>query len=62
MATVLVVAIAVAGWFFRDQLGFGQSPENALAQVAKDYSDAVGLVVVVHPKLSDGKPTPMATA
>jgi hypothetical protein len=62
VAAVLVVALAVAGWFFRDKLGFGQSPEKALAQVAKDHADAVGLVVIVHPKLSDGKPTAMATA
>ena len=62
VAAVLVVLLAVAGWFFRDKLGFGQSPEQALAQVAKEYSDAVGLVVVVHPKLSGGKPTAMATA
>lgn len=62
VAAALVIALAVAGWFFRDKLGFGQAPEKALAQVAKDYADAVGLVVVVHPKLSDGKPTAMATA
>lgn len=62
VAAVLVLALAVAGWFFRDKLGFGQSPEKALAQVAKDHADAVGLVVIVHPKLSGGKPTAMATA
>ncbi len=63
IVAVLVVLLAAAGWFFRDKLSFLQpAPEKALAQVAQDYSDAVGLVVIVHPNISNGQPTPMATA
>lgn len=39
-----------------------KAPEQALAEVAKEYASAVGLVVIVHPRIEGGQPTPMATA
>lgn len=72
---LVVLALAVAGgagWYFLagpgakkgasgSAIGSG-TPEQALAEVAREYSAAVGLVVIVHPRIEGGKPTPMATA
>lgn len=58
LAVVVALAAGVAAFFYF------RSPANdqALADMAKEYSNAVGLVVIVHPGLEGGKPTPMATA
>lgn len=76
-AIIAVVAVlllgGVAAWYFlagpgaKKPGGAGPSivskaPEQALAEVAKEYASAVGLVVIVHPRIEGGKPTPMATA
>lgn len=74
---LLVVFLALAGvggaaWYFLAGPGarkgdsvagrYGGTPEQALAEVARDHASAVGLVVIVHPRIEGGKPTPMATA
>lgn len=72
---LLIVVLALAGigggaWYFLAGPGakkagapaFGGTPEQALAEVAREYASAVGLVVIVHPRIEGGKPTPMATA
>ncbi|HYC71220.1 MAG TPA: trypsin-like peptidase domain-containing protein [Opitutaceae bacterium] len=70
-AVLAVAAIGGAAWFFLARPGgkadagggvVGKTPEQALADVAREYSAAVGLVVIVHPRIEGGKPTPMATA
>ena len=58
LVAALVMAVA-AGVFFMTR---EEAPEKALARVAKDYADAVALVVLVHPKLNNGQPEPIATA
>jgi hypothetical protein len=59
---VVVILLGTGAWFFRDQLGFGPAPETALAQMAKDYAEAVGLVVVSSPKGPEGFGTAWAVA
>src|SRR5258708_972847 len=39
-----------------------EAPEVALARVARENADAVALVVLIHPKLNNGQPEPIATA
>lgn len=58
LVAALVVAVA-AGVFIMTR---EEAPEKALARVAHDYADAVALVVLVHPKLNNGQPEPIATA
>ncbi len=58
LMAALVVAVA-AGVFIMTR---EEAPEKALARVAHDYADAVALVVLVHPKLNNGQPEPIATA
>jgi len=70
--TGIIVAVAVLffvgslgalGWYFRDHLPFfAQSPDKALAEVAKEYAQAVGVVTIVHPTLNNGQPDPFGTA
>lgn len=57
VGVLLLAGAGVAAYFLR-----GPEDGQALADVAKEYSNAVGLVVIVHPDLEDGKPTAMATA
>ena len=58
VVAALVFALVIGGFMFLKE----EAPEKALATVARDYGDAVALVVLVHPKLNDGKPEPIATA
>lgn len=68
----LVIALAVVffvgslgalGWYFRDSLPFfSKADDKALAEVAKEYAQAVGVVTIVHPGINGGKPDPFGTA
>lgn len=58
----VVILLGAGAWFFRDKLGFGPTPETALAEMAKEYSEAVGLVVVSSPKGPEGFGTAWAIA
>ncbi|MCW5549300.1 MAG: FHA domain-containing protein [Opitutaceae bacterium] len=58
----VVILLGAGAWVFRDKLGFGPAPETALAEMAKEYSEAVGLVVVSSPKGPEGFGTAWAIA
>ncbi|MEY3775012.1 MAG: hypothetical protein RLZZ129_1792, partial [Verrucomicrobiota bacterium] len=58
----VVILLGAGAWFFRDKLGFVPAPETALAEMAKEYSEAVGLVVVSSPKGPKGFGTAWAIA
>lgn len=65
VALIVVVAVllglAGAGWYFRDHLPFFRpSPEHALAEKAKEYAEAVGLVVIVGDEGPQGSATAWA--
>lgn len=57
-AAAAVVAVALVAFFLLRPA----PPEEALAAQAKKHAEAVGLVVIVHPQIEGGQPTPMATA
>ncbi len=57
LAAVMIALVAGGLWWKREE-----TPERALAAVVKEYSDAVALVVLVHPMIDEGKPQPIATA
>jgi len=68
----VIGSLGALGWYFRDHLPFigknskgdmvGLSADQALAQVAKDYAQAVGVVTIVHPTINNGQPDPFGTA
>jgi S1-C subfamily serine protease len=58
-----VGSLGALGWYFRDKLPFfSKASDQALAEVAKEYAQAVGVVTIVHPTINDGKPDPFGTA
>lgn len=57
-----ILAIALLAGGFMAWKYAVNTPEKALAYVAKEKSSAVGLVVIVHPRIGGGNPTPLATA
>lgn len=62
---VIALAGAVAAGFYLRKSAATPDTGNAdkaLAQVAKDYAQAVGVVTIVHPDLNGGKPDPFGTA
>jgi hypothetical protein len=59
-AVVLVLALA-GGVLWRWQRSSGNADER-LAAMAHEYEAAVGVVVLVHPGIDGGQPTPCATA
>ena len=69
IAAVVIVLLAVAGgggwWWWSNRKAPAADTGNAdkaLAQAAKDYAQAVGVVTIVHPDLNNGKPDPFGTA
>jgi hypothetical protein len=58
-AVFFLGSLGALGWYFRDHLPFFRpAPEQALAEKAKEFAEAVGLVVVV----GEGGPQGSATA
>lgn len=62
VVALVVLLLGAGAWLFRDKLGFGPAPETALADMAKEYSEAVGLVVVSSPQGPEGFGTAWAIA
>src|SRR5258708_8562114 len=63
LVAALVVGIAAVVAFNRQPTPKQEeAPEVALARVARENADAVALVVLIHPKLNNGQPEPIATA
>ena len=61
LVVALLLGLAGAGWYFRDRLPFFRpSPEHALAEKAKEYAEAVGLVVIVGDEGPQGSATAWA--
>jgi len=66
--TIALIAVVVLAGALGAYLKFrpsdaanNSSAEHALAEAAHNFSDAVALVVLVHPKIGNGRPTPVAT-